>query len=314
MRLAYIAYNKTSFKAHHVLEQHFSSIDTYLINQEDVCDYDIINMPVMVDNVLIPTNIELQTTRHKLILHDIASEFNFFKKNLLLDSGVQNEDSILLSKKSEKIQIPFQSIELVEFNKITNKYTISSNNTEKEYDYLIVESHQLLGEELMNKTHEVLSKNSQQSHLVLNLEFATKYKLHKQHLHNDFLYVVNAKVKAIFDNWYLCSLLENKLCVSLFYPYSQLKSEELIAYIVDRVRSVLNLSLDVFEIAELIKHSFGACDGFTIKDPILKHPKSSSAFPTFSYWPQNQVNNYIQNTFYLKNVKNKNLFKEKEAQ
>lgn len=312
MKLAYIAFNKTAEKSHHILGQYFDTIDTYLINEiDELCDFDLLNLPIMTHHVLVPSQIGLQTNCHKNVLQQLKNEIYYLRKNLFLGHGFNSEVLAGVSNSSKKF-FKFSDIKEITFDKALNKHRINFEGEDhKEYDYLIIESNEITTSNLNQLKQNIMTKAAEQSHIILNLEYEIKYKVQKQHFHHEFLLIDNPNLKSIFDNWYFCNMYHNKISCSIFIPYEKYTSDDYIQFISERTRSILNRSLTAFELGDLMKHNFSASDGFVQKQPKLKFTKNSALFPTFTYWSQNKVNDYVHNIFIIKNKKNKNLFDEK---
>lgn len=313
MKLAYLGYDKTALKPLPVLEQHFSHIDFYLVNSDQVAsDLDFLKLPIMAQNVCIPVDEALQTIKHKLVLHDIRNEYNALKQSLFSGFNL-SADEFIGTKKSEKKQFELKDIVSIKFEKKINKHVIERQRHEpQEYNYLIIQGHQLVSDSVQSHRQNIIHRPQTQSFLILNLEFEMQYRLHKQYVHHDFIFIDNISLKTIFDNWYLCSFSQNKLSVGLYIPYAQHQSEEFLDYITGRVRALLSKSFEAFKIEELLSRKVSASDGFVVQALKLNYPKNSSVFPSFDYWPQNKINDYIKNVFVVKNKKNRNLFAEKE--
>lgn len=313
MKLAYIGYDKTLLKTNMVLAQHFDRIDSYLIQENlDANHLNFFSLPIMADNVCIPTDESLYTVQHKSVLYKIKNEFTFLKKNLFSDYKLTG-DEITGTRKSEKQQFSFAEIESLFFSKKKNRYEIQTrNHGQQEYDYLIVQGHQLVTDQLQAIKQNIVSTPQIQSYLVLNLEFTVKYRLHDQHHRHDFIFIDNTNYNTIFDNWYICSYSGNRLLVSLIIPSANYKSEELTEFIAERTRGVLSNSLKAFEFGAILNRWVSCSDGFETQKLKLNFPKYSAVFPSFDYWTQNKINNYIKNIFVVKNKKNRALFSEKE--
>ncbi|MEK6627764.1 MAG: hypothetical protein AABY53_03990 [Bdellovibrionota bacterium] len=329
MKLAYLAYDKTALKALSMLEQYFSTIDIYLIEPElESSELDLLNLSVMALNVLIPHDAARQTMQHKLVLKKIKDEFAFLKKNIFFtdnssnavfseESNIEFDEESIGIKKAKKQQFKLADISKIHFDSDINKYVIQmlghkQGQDNAEYDHLIIEGHQLTSSSVATKSKGLISKPQIQSHVVLNLQFEIQYKLHKQHLHHEFIFIENTELKTIFDNWYLCSLQHNKMCISLLIPNEQYQSEEFLKFITYRVREVLCRSFNCFDIKELVARNISAADGFVMTKLKLNHTHFSTVFPSFAYWSQNRINDYIKNIFEKKNKKNKYILAEKE--
>lgn len=312
MKLAYLAFNKTAEKSHHVLGQYFDTIDTYIISEStDVCDFDLLNLPIMAHHVLVPSQIDLQTNCHKAVLQRLKNEIYYLRKNLFMNYSLNSEVLTGISNSSKNI-FKFGSIKEISFDKTLNKHKVNlEGEVHKEYDYLIIESSEMTTSHLNQLKQNIVTKTTEQSHIILNLEFEIKYKVQKQHFHHEFVLINNPNLKSIFDNWFFCNMFHNKISCSVFIPYEKYTSEEFLKFITQRTHDVLSNSLSAFEIGDLIKYDFSASDGFLIRQAKLKYNKNSALFPTFTYWSQNKVNDYVHNIFIMKNKKNKNLFDEK---
>lgn len=322
MKLAYVAFDKTALKTHPALEQYFSAIDTYLVNpQSEASDLDILNLAIMADHVFIPSDVTLQTLQHKLVLQKIKNEYLFLKQNIFSGFSFQGEE-LIGARTAEKQQFDLSEVLSITFDKNRKKHIIQTEGQNFiDYDYLIIEGHQLVSGALAKKNQNIISKTQIQSSLVLNLEFSMQYKLHKQHLHHEFIFIANTELRTLFDNWYLCSLSHNKIGVSLYIPYEQHWQAEFLDFMTQRTHKLISLTFESFAIGELIKRGVSTSDGFVTRNLKLNHTKTSAAFPSFAYWPQNKINDYIKNVFVNKNVigqlqknkKNLYLFAEKES-
>lgn len=315
MRLAYIGYDRTALKTNTVLEQHFDIIDNYLINDSlESNNLNFFGLPIMADNVCIPIDESLYTAQHKSVLFKIKNEFTMLKKNLFAEYRLTG-DEITGTRKSTKQQFSFDEIENLFFIKKKNKYLLQRKGKEPiEYDYLIVQGHQLVTDRLQLLKQNVMSKPQRQSFLILNLEFSAKYRLHDQHLRHDFIYIDNTNYNTVFDNWYICSYSSNRLLVSLFAPSANYRSEELMEFLAARARTALSESLTAFEFGPLQNRWISCADGFVTQKLKLNNPNYASVFPSFDYWTQNKINNYIKNIFVVKNKKNRALYTEKDLQ
>lgn len=315
MKLAYIGYDRTSLKTNTVLEQHFEFIDNYLIKEDlESNNLNFFSLPIMANNVCIPIDESHYTVRHKSVLFKIKNEFTMLKKNLFADYRLTG-DEITGTRKSVKQQFSFDEIESLFFINKTKKYLLQMKGQEPiEYDYLIVQGHQLVTDRLQLLKQNVMRKPQSQSFMVLNLEFTAQYRLHDQHLRHDFIYIDNTNYNTVFDNWYICSYSGNRLLVSLIVPSANYRSEELMEFLAARTRAALSESLKAFEFGPLQNRWISCADGFVTQKLKLNNLAFASVFPSFDYWTQNKINNYIKNIFVVKNKKNSTTDTEKDFQ
>lgn len=313
MKLAYLGYDKTVLKAHPVLEQYFNVIDSYLVNTDsEAGSLDLLSLPIMANNVCIPMDETLQTIQHKLVLQEIKNEYAYLKKNIFLDYKLTDSE-FLGAKKALKKQLSIKDVVSIMFDRNLNKHFIQTKGAElEEYDYIIVQAHQLVTDQFQDIKQNIISRPQIQKYSILNIEFAAQYSLNKYHLHHEFIFIDNMRLKTIFDNWYICSISQNKFTVGLYIPFSRYDSNEFLEFITNRTYDVMSKSFESFKIGELLSRSASTSDGFVSHNAKLRYPKKSSVFPSFDYWPQNKINDYIKNLFIYKNKKNRNLFAEKE--
>ncbi len=313
MKLAYLGYDKTLLRTNTVLAQHYSKIDNYLIHESlEANNLNFFSLPIIADNVCIPTDESLFTVQHKSVLFKIKNEFMVLKKNIFSDYKLTG-DEITGTKKSENQQFSFKEIESVLFSKKLKKYVIKTKSRgEIEYDYLILQGHQLVTDQIQGLPQNVLNKAQIQSYIVLNVEYSVRYKLHDQHLRHDFILIDNTNFNTVFDNWYICSYSNSRLIVSLIVPSSTYQADELLEFIATRTLRVLSESLKSFEFGTTINRWVSCVDGFVTQKLKLNHPKDASVFPSFDYWTQNKINNYIKNVFVAKNIKKLTSTAEKE--
>lgn len=314
MKLAYLGYDKTVLKTHPVLEQYFDAIDSYLVNiDSEASSLDLLSLPILANNVCIPMDETLQTVQHKLVLREIRNEYIYLKKNVLLDYKSTNGEFLGTLKKSLKKQLNLKDIVSIKFDRRLKKHFVQTKDNEvTEYDYLIVQGHQLVTDLICDIKQNIMSCPQIQSYVVLNLEFSVQYNLHQHHLHHEFVLIDNIRLKTIFDNWYICSRSQNTLTACLLIPFSNYNLTEFLDFITNRIHNILSESFESFKVGELLSRRVSASDGFVSKSAKLKYLKSSTVFPSFDYWPQHKVNDYINNLFIIKNKKNRNLFGEKE--
>lgn len=372
MKLAYLSYDGNAAKTHSILEQSFSMIDSYQISNEDFLAGEsvtnLLSLPIMAKNVFIPGNEALQTFQHKVILHQIKNEYNFFKQNIFskyklakeeytddlgeaniddeieeasdeaemsideerLKKTLKTQSSSIRIKKSVKRKLSLESVSSLLYNKTINKYVLQSStefdpqfiknqvkgeNGAKhttQYDYVLIEGHRLISDVILSKEQNIISKSQQQTHVVLNLEFPLQYRLDSQHLHHEFLFIDNIQLKTIFDNWFICSLSHNKICVRLMIPFEKQNSEDFLNFLSLRTYKMLCRNFEAFEFMDLRKRWISTCDGFAIKNYQLNYTKSSSIMPSFTFWPQYKINNYTREFLGTIKKKNKSLFIERE--
>ena len=312
MKLAYLGYDKTSFKTHNVLECYFDQIDSYLVDANlEANDLFFSKLQLIANNVCIPVDETLRTTQHKLVLKEIKNDYAGLKKSISYNYDLPTvKQSKALDYK--KKQMVLKDILSINFNKLTNKHEIQTKNFELlEYDYLIIQGHQLVADRIQDIKQNIINKIQVQTHLILNIEFTIKYKIDKQHLKQEFIFIENILLKTIFDNWYICGISQNKISLGLFIPYSQRSSVEFLDFITNRTQDLLNKSFTSFTIGEMLNRWESASDGFVSSKMALRYPRNSSVFPSFVFWTQNKINDYIQNLFVIKNKKNRFLFAEK---
>lgn len=314
MRLAYIGFDKTVLKTNTVLSQHFLEIDYYVMNEnQESNSLNFFSLPIVANNVSIPTDESLYTVQHKSVLYKIKNELALLKKNIFSDYRLTG-DEITGIRQSHNQQFSFDQIESLVFNKKKKLYQLQHlGRGLLEYDYVILQGHQLVSDQLQLIKQNIVQRPQQQSFLMLNLECAVRYKLHPAHLRHDFIYIDNTNFNSVFDNWYICSYSGNRLSVSLIIPYVNHSSPELQEFVAERTLQILREALSAFEFGAVLSRRISCLDGFVTQKFELNYPKTSSVFPSFDYWTQNKINNYIKNIFATKKKKRNVLFNEKES-
>lgn len=98
MKLAYLAYDQNSNKTHSTLfheMRQLKEIDSYLVHRQDFpiddVQIDLLSLPIMTQNILIPSDEAMQTQQHKLILKEIMPEYNFLKYNIFSKYKLSNK-------------------------------------------------------------------------------------------------------------------------------------------------------------------------------------------------------------------------------
>lgn len=315
MKLAYLGYDRTVFKTYSVLATCFTHIDSYLCDYDfGASDSDFLDLPIMAENVLIPKDVSIQTAKHKHVLKSIENEYQSFKSNIYRKEKLY-KDAHASEKKIIPNHFALRDIIRLKFDTDNNKYVIEGRDKDPiQYDYVIIQNHQIVADVLYDQGHNLFSLLPMQSNVLLNLDFAIERLYEGDHLPNECLYVHNTKLKTIFDNWYICWLNDENLRVSLLISSDQYKSQDFIDFIVNRTSKVMSEVFESIRIKEIIATHITATDGFDLQNAKLNYPKYTAVFPSFAYWSQEKINYYIKNMFFAKNRKNQALFYGKESE
>lgn len=313
MKLAYLGYDKNVFKSYNFLAQYFQEIDTYLVNYDNDSNIsDLGNLPIMTGNVYIDKNSQLQTEKQKAALAQIRTEYLLLKQSILTTDSIIEVEPVEI--KLNKNYYRAKDVISIEFDANTSKYFIETKHQGRfEYDYIVVQDHKSLTDVFAGKKQNVFKGSADQAYVMLNLEFAVKAKLGKQVENQEFIFVENPVVKSIFDNWYVCKLDSAKISINFYIPFNQQNSDDLVDFLIERVRKIFEKEFITFELAGVLNKSILATNGFNTQNLKINNKSFGAIFPSFTYWSESRVAGFIQNVFLNKNKKNKLFFSQKET-
>jgi hypothetical protein len=294
MKLAYIAMDRTAHKAHGVLERHYSTVDFYLADSNSkTLNIDVAELPIMAGNVCIPVSRSLRTVQHNLVMQEIKSEHTLLLGSIYPRKNLQNENLDAVPLTSGNIK-NISDIHYIAYNREKQKYLFEcvGETAVTEYDFLVIQDNQYVMSLLLDKQRDLFMSFTEQTKVILNFDFEVKH-FTRFNEDRDFLFVDNCRQKTIHDNWYICQLRDKRISVSLYIPLEMQNSPSYLDFLAKRVTSVLNAAFDVFKVGALLSKSVLACDGFYTHRAKLRYGKSSVLIPTFTFWSQPKINNYI---------------------
>lgn len=314
MKLAYIGYDRTVFKTYSVLATCFSHIDSYLVDYDfGASDSDFLDLPIVAENVYIPRDTSLHTDKHREVLKNIENEYNSFKSNIYRHENLYKEAHATEQKITQN-HFDLKDIIRIKFDTDNNKYVIEGSERDSiQYDYLIVQNHQIVADLIYDQGHNIFSLLPMQANVLLNVDFSVENRNRARHLENECIYIHNTRLRTIFDNWYICWLNDENLRISLLIPNEQYKNAEFSEFIVGRTREIVEKAFESVTIKELIATHITATDGFDLQNARLNFPKYTAIFPSFAYWSQEKINYYVKNLFLAKNKNNRALFYNKDS-
>ena len=304
MKLAYIAMDRTAHKAHGMLEKHFSTVDFYLADASSkTLNIDLAELPIMAANVCIPAERSLRTVKHNLVMQEIRQEYGNLLSNIYTRKNLQNENLESMPLTSGNIK-NISDIHYISFNKEQQKFLFECVGVAgaTDYDFLIVQDNQYVMSLLLDKQRDLFVSFTEQAKVILNFDFEAKH-LSKFVEATDFLFVDNFQQKSIFDNWYICQLREDRISVSVYIPFAMQNSADYVDFLAKRVASVLNGTFDLFKVGLLLNKHILACDGYYMHRARLRYSKNGALIPTFTFWSQPKINNYLSLLIKSKNNK-----------
>ena len=304
MKLAYIAMDRTAHKAHGMLERHYSTVDFYLADADSkTLNIDVAELPIMASNVCIPADRTLRTVQHNLVMQELKYEHNVFLNSIYTRKNLQNEHLEGVPLTSGNIK-KLSDIHYMQFNKEINKYSIETIGQDiTEYDFVIIQDNQFVMSLMLDKQRDLFVRFTEQNKVILNLDFEIKHSHGKLSEAADFLFVDNIFLKSTEDNWYISQLREDRFSVSVYIPLEMQNSAAYIDFMAKRISHVVNSTFDVFKIGSLINRNTLACDGHYTHRAKLRYAKCASLVPTFTFWSQPKINNYL--SLLIRNKKNR---------
>ncbi len=297
MKAAYLAYDRNSLAAGAVLSTYFEQVDFFIA--DDVRPAIAVNLDaatVMTDTVQIPAEAALQTRTHQQALKSIQKELVWFK-NILQIEVPKNTETQFENTKSIKPEIHLiASIKDIVINSKTNDVYIERENIGvTQYQGIFIEDHQIVADHLGSFSKNIFKRPPVNSHVWFSVEFT--YELKKPRENNlgqrHFTLIKDRMNKSILDNWYFVRTQDQIITVQQWLPINQVKNSDFQKFIIERVEKILKAKLDLLQISQFNQMYVNASPGFSLGKTALLHNKISTLMPSFNFWPQRSVDQFL---------------------
>jgi hypothetical protein len=297
MKAAYLAYDSNSLVTLSVLSNYFEQIDFYLfdkVRQENIIDFK--QIPILIDHVVIPADLNLRTETHKNIFKSIEDEFLFYKNELSTDYRQVASTYTEVQKTCQTEIAAISTVKDIVYSTKTSDVFIEKDTVGiSNYKFLFVEDHQIVSENFNRFAKNIFSVTPQNSHVWFTLEYDYELKKPREyHLKtNHFILVKDRLNHSILDNWYFVRTFDNKITVQQWVPFNQFKNSDFQKFMIERVIRLLKEKLDLIQITKFNQYYVNATPGFSAHKTSLKNNKLSCLMPSFNFWSKDEINNYL---------------------
>ncbi|MBC7419312.1 MAG: hypothetical protein H7328_01170 [Bdellovibrio sp.] len=300
MKLAYLAYDLNSLKAHAALSRRFSEIEYFLLEPERIILPTYFEeLPVLVDHLAIPADKAVQTSAQLKTLKKIKAQYDEFKNEIFGASKAKtNQNFEASSDAKQKISL-FGELQDVFFNSKKQKvYLEKSNSGTSEFDFIIVENHQLVSLAAKKLKNNIFSQSTKNSHVWFSTEFNYSLKNPRDGFlgKHSFILVFDSANESILDNWYFCHFESDRLLVQQWVPYHQYQNSDYNRFIIERTRQRLATRVDFIHLGNLTQADVNSTSGFFQTNAALTNHRLTALVPSFSFWSPLQIENQISNS------------------
>ncbi len=309
MKLAYIGYDLNSLKSITALSRYFDEVEFFLVEpMREVFDFNFELIPLLADTHCIPPDDALKTGAHVDTFKKIRAQYHQFRHELFNHLKIRMAPAVqslqpknLTASGIKKSQ--FSEIQDVFFDAKKQKVYVEKKQAGiDEYDFIIVEDHQLVSETVAAMTKNILSGKAQNSHIWFSSQFEYELKMPRSGVLNskNFLIVKDSLNESLIDNWYFCYLHHSKLTVQQWVPYNQHQNLDYRKFMIERTRAALMQKFEFIHLKESGEASVHTTSGFFKNRVSLKNNRLSAAVPSFEFWPPDRIEGFLVQTLAIK--------------
>lgn len=297
MKLAYIGYDLNCLKAQTALTRHFSEITFFLIEQREVVPaLAFENIPVFADGIMIPRENELRTPKHLAIRKKIKKQYEEFKNELFGELKTKKSE---LANGTSKASFQVESLsdvgDVFFDSKKAKVYIERKNRGTEEFDFMLIENHQMIAERLRDFKNSPLSGTTMNSHVWFSVQFNFELKSPREGVavpHN-LLLINNSDSESIIDNWYFCQLDKGLATIQQWVPFNQHANRDYQKFIIARTRAVIEQQLDYIQLRDQKDQYVDSTSGFCFKKASLANAKLSAEAPSFAFWSTDKIDSFV---------------------
>lgn len=297
MKAAYLAYDRNSLVGLSVLSNYFEQVDFYLIDsqrQPEATEFSEVS--IMTDHLMIPSEESLRTGAQTKFLKSMHSEFNFYKKQLEIETKKSPSTYTEVQKNCRTELNSLSVVKDVVFNSKTNEIHIEKENAGvASYNYLFVEEHHIIAETFGGYAKNIFKKQPENSHIWFASEF--NYEMKKPRSgdlgRREFFLVKDHQNKNILDNWYFIRTLGSKITIHQWVPFNQFKNSDFQKFIIERVEKLIKEKLELVQLTKFNQFYVNSTAGFVTEEARLRHTKVSFCLPSFHFWSREMINRYL---------------------
>ncbi len=305
MKLAYIASNLNVLNSLKSVEGGYTEIDVYLLdNIKNATNIVIEDLPKLADKLTLVPHTEQLTPKQKTIIKKISQQNQNLLNNIYSVKNItEREAGVTETTQCKKLAA--SDIIFIKYNREIKKISIENSNKEIiDYDLLLIENNQFAMAGILDKQQNLFNSFTEQEKCWINLVYETK-NLHKhKQMNKDFIFIENANISSLDDNWYITQIENDTLKVSLLIPFEMQNDQDYIAFLNKRIMQMLNERFISFKVLKLVKNFVLPTDGYFTFKAKLRQSKQTALVPGFYFWNQNKMNGYLNNLLKQKTAKN----------
>ncbi len=293
MKLAYIAYDATSLKTQNILSKNFGEIEYFFVQPNSRrTDAVFEEWPILTDSLCIPAEKLFQTKQHELALGQVRSQYEKLKSELL--GPAMGLKQITKDPGASAIMTsPFNEIKDIFFDSSKQKVIIEKGTLgTSEYDFLIVENHQLIASEIKHIKSQLFSIQPAHSHVWYSIGFTYQLKKNRVGFLPDrkFFFVKDRKNCALVDNWYGCHFEKSgQVIVQQWVPFNQYQNLDYKRFMIERTRAAIETEFDFLTSLEYSNSYVESTAGYCTQRGRAKKSKLSAVVPPVCFWSQLQI-------------------------
>jgi hypothetical protein len=295
MKIAYIGYDLSSVKTQEFFNSKELEVTYFLVHPKTTPQHATFRKTnLLVDQIMIPAEHNLQTVAHKNSFHKIKKNYKIIENEISGDASVvEKGQDRKFDEKGNSVQ-ELKNIIDIQYNTKAKKILIEIEKSGvEEYDFILTEPHALISSELKKRNIQLFKKSLQSNSVWSSFHFQVEYKKSINFLipGASFFMVMDSERDSVNDNWFHCVLINNKLQVSSFQPYSQMMNPEFQTFAAARIQKQITERLHFIQIVKFEETSLSTIAANYRSSQLDMKP--SAAVPNFAFWNYEQINLFL---------------------
>ncbi len=300
MKIAYAATDLNALKAQSMIVGPYEELHYYLVQPKtQSVDVSIEDKPVLAEGLSIPAAAELQTPAHQKVVKKIQQHLAAWKHQIFQDYKVKptkNNAHFERNAALKVVQHAVDEISYIRVNRLNQKYIFEINGSEqREYDLVLIENNQFVMAGIVEKQQNLFYSFTEQAKCLLTLNYDIS-RLHGNLLDtHEFLFVQNAEVESIDDNWFVVQESQDRLAVTFYVPLQMGANEKYIRFMQERIRQMMEARFSAtFKINDYLDHGLSIGNGFYSHKARLRFKKNAVLVPSFKFWSDTDIATYLK--------------------
>lgn len=300
MKIAYVATDLNALKVQSMIVGPYEELHYYLVQpQTQSVDVSIDDKPVMVEGLCIPAAVELQTQAHQKAVKKIQQHLAAWKREIFQDYKVKATKNNANFEKNTNLKVVLHAVDEISYirvNRLNQKYIFEINGSEqREYDLILIENNQFVMAGIVEKQQNLFYSFTEQAKCLLTLN----YDISRQHAHlvdqYEFLFVQNAEVESIDDNWFVVQESQDRLAVTFYVPLQMSVQDKYIRFMQERIHQMMSERFSsTFKINDYLGHNLSIGNGFYSHKARLRFKKNAVLVPSFKFWSDHDIETYLK--------------------